>query len=84
MKEQTAWLIERRDIGQPHWLAYSQGVWSWTNEASDATKFADEKSAQNIAYAHREVFPIYVCEHSWPEGLGKSMTKIRRPVLNSI
>ena len=68
MTEQSAWLIERRDTGQSCWLTWLASGWMWTSDANDAIKFADEKSANNIANTRKDTFPVYVCEHLWPEG----------------
>lgn len=65
---QTAWLIERRDTSQTCWLAWHVGSWLWTSDANEATKFADEKSARQIMEYRRDTFPVFVCEHAWPDG----------------
>jgi hypothetical protein len=64
----TAWLIELR--GMTAWGRVN-GALGWTTDANAALKFADRKSAEDMADLFRFIFSgcdCFVSEHGWPEG----------------
>lgn len=72
---QTAWLIEsKNETGAPKWLEISETGMGWTQDANDALKFADKKSAEALGndYGILEGVPAIVTEHGWPDGFSNT------------
>lgn len=65
MNDYSAWLIERRDMGMPHWLKFDlHGFPEWTPDANQACHFSRRRDAESMAVA--ESFEMFVCDHGWP------------------
>ena len=62
----TAWLVERRDRGQPEWAKLDQyePELMWVKDASEATHFARERDAE--AFGDSMTIELFICDHSWP------------------
>jgi hypothetical protein len=64
----TAWMIEQKVMGVPHWLGLYPGEVLWSSDPDSGLRFAREVDAKRFMAFYNLPHDKYVAtEHEWPE-----------------
>jgi hypothetical protein len=61
---ETAWLVERHDLGPIHYLCHNSLGFDWTPDHLKACRFARRSDAEQMAEGG-ELLDLRICEHQW-------------------